>query len=566
MIKTTKILSFLGLFIFSCIIYAMNKEFNLKEFLFTSEEVNEEVVIKETTNKVSSKRLFDKAVNSTASNILFTDDFEGTVSKWTFTNDLINEWHIGTATKSKGASSMYITNDAGVSNTYTSKSNISIAESDVITIPLGTSMVNLFYSWRSIGEASFSGSTLYDYGQVWIMPDTYLPVAKKAITVADGGILVHDAMINQGIYKNENREIDVSQFAGKDIKIVFLWRDDSSTEKQPPLSIDDVSLTIPKCVGIKGFKHKQNTSNTITFEWNTLPVGVSIEMYYSSTNVNPNSSTSGVVLNGKNNHTFIGLSPDTLYYVWYRSECANGDKGEWFGPIEVRTNCGTQSLPFQEGFNTSSTSMRCWTIIDVDNDFDPLWEENGWYASKNSPYEGDQSMHFNGGYWVDHNDWLISPEFDFVSGGLYKLVYYYKTNTYSYYSNEFEVVLFNGGINISNPSKVLVPKDSYYVGSYQKKEVYIQGVSGIVNIGWHIDSSDETEIYIDKVSIEKVDCISPEKLQIIGSTTNSVDLKWDDVNSTSWEYWIQPKGGSKPTGSGILTSTNPVTATKDHAG
>lgn len=548
--KTTKSFSIIGLFVFSCIVYALNKEYPISDFLFDAK-----VIEKEEVDLVDDKT--STAFFNSTDTVLFSDDFEGTASKWTFTNDTTNKWHIGTATHNGGTSSMYISNDNGVTNEYTSNGNVSIAESTVFTIPTDAIELVFTYDWRSKAEST------YDFGEVWLMPSTYV-ATNALITSANGGILIQNKLIDQATYKSDQIDIDITSFNSTSAKIVFVWKDDSSFQYQPPLSVDNISLTVPACPKVQSISINGISSNSITINWATLPSGMGIEFYHNTTGTPPAVTTTGTTVATGTTHTIPNLTPDTPYFIWYRSDCGINGKGEWYGPIQQATSCIAQPLPLDEGFNTDSTTLSCWTILDLNKDAQPLAKTNGWFINTSTVYEGDQAMYFYGSSTAkNHDDWLITPTYNLTAGSYYKLSYYYYSSTYSGDKNEFEVSLFNGGINPANPTQILVPRNQYKNGKYLLKEVYFQSQGGNTNIGWRVTNDGWTDLRIDMVRLEAVNCTDIENITLTDVTENSVSLDITDVGNTQWEYAVVAADAAPPAGAGTSTTSKSITISKD---
>lgn len=542
---------------FSCIVYAINKEYPIANLLFDAKASEKEEVISIDEKNASIEIKTSATFSSSTGTVLFSDDFEGTASKWTFTNDTTNEWHIGTATHNGGTSSMYISNDNGVTNTYTSNSNVSLAESTVFTIPTTTTTLVFSYDWRSKAEST------YDYGEVWLMPSTYV-ATNTLITATSGGILIQNKLIDQITYKTEKIDIDITSFNSTSAKIVFVWKDDSSLQNQPPLSVDNISLIVPACPNIQTISINGITSNSITINWPTLSAGLGIELYHNTTGTPPTATPTGTTIAIGTTHTIPNLIPKTAYSIWYRSDCGANGKGEWFGPIEQTTSCIAQQLPLDEGFNTSSTTLNCWTILDLNKDAVPSNKHNSWFINTSTVYEGDQAMYFYGTNSAkNHDDWLISPTYNLTAGSYYKLSYYYYSSTYSGDKNEFEVSLFKGGINPANPTQILVPKNQYRLGKYQLKEVYFQSQGGDTNIGWHVTNDGYADLRIDMVRLEVVNCTDIENITVTDVTENSVSVDITDIGNTQWEYAVVAADAAAPTGAGTSTTSKSITISKD---
>lgn len=158
------------------------------------------------------------------------------------------------------------------------------------------------------------------------------------------------------------------------------------------------------------------------------------------------------------------------------------------------------TIPFQEGFDSTSTTESCWTILNLNNDTD-AWNLN--YAS--NPFEGNQCAVLytdgNGTGPNNNNDWLISPQI--VLNGNQRLKYWYRVESSSE-PNTFRVMLSQGSTNPIDFTTTLVPLTTYNNTTYLEATIPLTGITGIVNIVFHVPPSgpDGWRLYIDKVVVE----------------------------------------------------------------
>ncbi|MCL2805998.1 MAG: hypothetical protein FWD26_08680 [Treponema sp.] len=97
----------------------------------------------------------------TGSTVIFSEGFEGTNSFTIVNGTQTNQWHVGTATAASGGTrSAYISNDSGVSNTYTTNSISRVHMYRDVTFPAATGPYYLNFDWKLQGESSFSD---YDF-------------------------------------------------------------------------------------------------------------------------------------------------------------------------------------------------------------------------------------------------------------------------------------------------------------------------------------------------------------------------------------------------------------------
>ncbi|TDS50718.1 choice-of-anchor J domain-containing protein [Myroides indicus] len=258
------------------------------------------------------------------------------------------------------------------------------------------------------------------------------------------------------------------------------------------------------------------------------------------------------------------LQPNTTYEFYVRSDCGADGTSVWQGPFVFKTLCTPLTvLPYTESFEANSTLKDCWIVLDQDdngsgngNNLSNVFHN---YNSSSYAADGAYSMRFYGTSAVaPHDDWLISPVVSLTATEVLRVTYHYRTHIS--YNNEFEVLLSDSGQHPDSFTTVLVSKTTYKNEAYKKKTVYVTGVIGDVHIGWHVVSTGMTYVYLDKITIEKVDCIGPEdniELSNIGKDT--ADFEWEDIHNTQWEYYMQDAGGGIPPASGVLTNSKKVT-------
>ncbi|MCP1995106.1 choice-of-anchor J domain-containing protein [Flavobacterium sp. HSC-61S13] len=267
------------------------------------------------------------------------------------------------------------------------------------------------------------------------------------------------------------------------------------------------------------------------------------------------------------------LLANTEYEFYVRSVCGNGEFSVWSGPFLFRTACSVYTTPFWEGFNSSDKSVNCWTIIDENKDATTATGSNIW-KTVTTKFEGSHSMYFYGSNAdvtkIPHNDWLVSPKIKFEPTKTYRLKYHYRTTTTLTYDYEFEVLLSTAGLDTKNFTTVVVPKSKYAPSTVWTEEyVFITGVSGEVNIAWHVTASSQyTYLYVDNVFVEEVTgCPEPLNMAVKDIATQKATINWtDNFGATKWEYYVQEAGKGLPTGAGTATTQKENVLTKMQSG
>ena len=215
-------------------------------------------------NSIQVLKLEDAIVN-----VFFEEEWStGTFStnSWSVVNDSVNQWVIGTAaTASTGSYSAYISNNGGVSHTYTTANvRCSHLYRDV-TFPDTTSNVYLYFDWKCYGEDSLSTpdqAQVYDYGTVVIALTSSTPVAGTELFTTQATIFRGNptgsgrigASTNAGKFLGFNNlyggqdsrwrpeMINMNNYRGLTRRLIFTWKNDISGGNNPPFAVDNIRI------------------------------------------------------------------------------------------------------------------------------------------------------------------------------------------------------------------------------------------------------------------------------------------------------------------------------------
>ncbi len=376
------------------------------------------------------------------------------------------------------------------------------------------------------------------------------------------GNFIHLLKSNQN-YSNDRwlqQTIYITNLGG-DVNLA--WR--IASLKYTSLSIDhvfleEVACTEPENLGATELKVNQAKLSWIDNVNNSWEYYVQRADSGTPNGLGTSTNTTEVTINTLQDQTV--LLAQTAYEYYVRAKCLSGVYGEWIGPFAFTTDCTALNTPFIEGFNRNSAHFDCWKLFDVSKD-ESVNGNNAWRRSGTGTLEGDRAMYFKGNHGVSrHDDWLITPKVT-MNGDVYAITYYYKTEGNFSHDNEFEVLLSESGTSAVAFKRILEPAIKRNSGNYVKRILYVQGITADVNVAWRVVAQGEIGLYIDLVSIEKVDCVGPDN-EVINTllTKDSAKFVWtDDVNS-SWEYYVQPANGSVPVGSGLVSVQKEVTVSR----
>ncbi len=258
----------------------------------------------------------------------FFDDFEGETG-WTFTNgDQTNEWHIGTATAFAGTTSMYISNDDGVSNAYSNVQTYTHAIRD-LSFPADVNEAVISFYWKAQGHINSFGDN-YDMLKVWLMPSNYQPEPGIPITADDGGIAIGTEFLDENDWVFFQDVYNVNAYADGVGRLVFEWRNNTFTNNTPPAAIDDVSVTLVTCSRpIEVTVEKNQVTGDLIASWTPVNGETQWEVIVlPAGDPAPTDADTGVIVDDPY-YVIPDVVNGELYKIYVRALCGDDDFSLW---------------------------------------------------------------------------------------------------------------------------------------------------------------------------------------------------------------------------------------------
>ncbi|RDI04414.1 choice-of-anchor J domain-containing protein [Flavobacterium sp. AG291] len=487
-----------------------------------------------------------------AASLPLIDNFEATTVGWSLNNGTqLNKWFVGNATNNGGQKALYVSNNNGTANAYTITQSSTVHAYRDLIIPAGTTNLGISFDWKGVGENN-------DYFYVWAVPATYNPVAGTGIVAAADRIRIADKFNSSVNFQPYAFMLNASQFAGQTMRLIFEWRNDAINGMQPAAAIDNVSVKVVDCKVPTNITYAGITTNGATInwqeagtatEWNVLilPMGSPF----------PAESVAGITTT-QPTYTVNNLNPTSGYDVYVRSVCSSTNKSIWAkAATRLITACGTIIPPYTEGFNSTSPSKNCWTVVDSNGD-NLKWTLTTTYQ----PYEGDQLASLTK-YWnsTSNDDWLISPAIQL--NGNQRVKFRYRVVSASY-PTEMEVKLSTTGNAVANFTNTLMPQQVINNTVYDQKIFYLNSYNGVAYIALHVPNvtTNSWTLWIDEFVVEDIPaCAAPTALTGSNYSNNTATLSWAaGFQETQWEVKVQPANTGVPTTDGVLVSSNTYNA------
>lgn len=375
-------------------------------------------------------------------------DFEDPAenANWGFARNLSltypNNWYIDTAESYTGLKSLYISNNSGVSNAYTTASASCVvwAYRDVYLTPAAE--YELKFDWKAIGQ------TTVDYMRVYVGTPTSVAATTSTTVVAPTGSLSLTNPLNNSYYFNaydgsnntftgwnQFSQIFSGSYAGTTQRIYFVWVNNATNGAQPPIAIDNISVIGRNCTGVSNINVTGLSSTGGTLHWTIGNNENVFEIVYSSqAGVDPDSLIP-VTVSDTNFCVLSGLSPLTTYYVQIRAVCGL-ETSVWSPIFSFTTDQNPATLPYSCDFENAtergnwqfanSTSVNKWYVGTAANytpggSYSVFISNNGTaatYTSSNTTVWAYRDIHFDvsGDYEISF-DWKCKGEsfYDFMS-------------------------------------------------------------------------------------------------------------------------------------------------------
>lgn len=282
-------------------------------------------------------------------------DFESGIEQWTLLNgSATNQWVHGSATAYSGTHSVYISNDNGISNTYSITSPSVVHFYRDVTFPSTTNPLMLEFAWKGYGE-----SASFDFLKVYMIPTSQTPQVGTQLTATQLG----NTYNMQNTWQNAVIQLP-DTLAGKTKRFVFSWYNDVSVGTQPPAAVDDIrfyELTCPKPTSLAATNITQNSTD---LSWTA---GGSETLWQLEWGQAGFSLGNGTFVDNLSSPTYslTGLTASTSYSFYVRGICNVGDTSTWAGPYNFTTLCDAVTAIYTQNFDGVNVPAlpNCWSSI-----------------------------------------------------------------------------------------------------------------------------------------------------------------------------------------------------------
>ena len=326
----------------------------------------------------------------------------------TVNGNYTNKWYIGSAVNNGGDYSLYISNNGGTSNTYSSYNiyypqNCSYvwAYRDIYLDPYD-SAYRLSFDIRVAGGLAFAYSS---YTNVYIGSPT-LPNGSSA---PEGATALETNLCGMSEWTTKTYTLDHTH-AGLQ-RLYFYWNNGGHTIANPPTAIDNISIVGTPCANVPTALTAQVMDTLANLSW-TLANG-SADSYTVAYKL-PNDSAY-TYLTVPDEHVTVGnLTPLTTYVWKVRTNCTATDHSFWSAESSFQTSENTARLPYICDFEDTVENNR-WTF--VNGTYTNIWYignatnnggSNSLYVSNDNGATNAYSVNSTSHVWA-YRDFYFTP-------------------------------------------------------------------------------------------------------------------------------------------------------------
>ena len=317
-------------------------------------------------DSLSSTVSFTFTTTQVPAELPYTADF--TVSnEWILNNgSCSNYWTIGSV---DSVPALFVTNNGTTPGYSTSSSSIVSAEK-LITVGENPT-VNIGFDVKSGGESS------WDYLKVFFAPaEVNYPAATSVPDFAAYSYSINAVNFENYLSQtgNTNYPYKINLTQGNTLhvevempnpnenatststaKLVFVWRNDSSSGTQPGAIISNVNVFATSCPMPTDLTADNVTATSADISWTSSDDVTSWVLEYKAAG-----SSSWIVENVTTMpYTLNNLTPTTNYTVRVKSDCGDDESG--YAVTTFTTQCAVEIAPYSEDFSGFNTSVSpCW--------------------------------------------------------------------------------------------------------------------------------------------------------------------------------------------------------------
>jgi len=504
----------------------------------------------------------------------YAQDWETLPNGWSINNGTqVNKWMVGTATSNGGTHSLYVSNDNGLNNIYTTSASSVVHAFRDIEMPADVNQLNLAFDWKNIGENN------WDYIRVFLTPVTFNPTPGQQIDENATNIKLAGDLSMGAAWSTFNGVVDASAYANTTMRLIFEWRNDGGGGSEPPAAVDNIKFSIITCPAPSDPEIAANslTNSQVIINW-TAPTpapATGYEYYVDSSQTAPTDTTLPTGSATTTTAT-IPLTPSSSNYFWVRANCGPGDVSTWTGPLYFVAPQIPADMDYTQNFDDAThgwalnngTQTNKWVVGSATSNS----AANSLYISENNGTTNTFNVNSNSVVQAYRDIQMpatldqIELSFDWKSVG-------------DQWSDNFRVWLVPVDFTPTPGDQIFSDTDRIQIGDtfFQSSDwkhfssiIQASGYAGSVRrlvFEWTNDSFGGTQApaAIDNINLKVIPCPQPSDLQLSGLTQSVASFTWTPPVSAvaGYEYYLSTSATPPAdTDAGIATA-NPTLSLLD---
>ncbi len=352
-------------------------------------------------------------------------------------------------------------------------------------------------------------------------------------------------------------EMLLSNYHGNSRTIAFYNPNTTSTTYYSYVYIDDLRVEyVPTCMRPITVNLTSRTDTEASFAWDSLADGY--EVYVSTTPVNPDTVAGATFTTTYTNSvTITGLTQNTQYYFYVRTNCGLVGYSDWSNELVFRTSCAEQALPYTENFEAYGTGAanpisNCWTKGTNSTTAYP-------YPYATNAVTGSRSLYF---YAYHPSSATATPYYSYAALPMFqdstnRLMLSFNVRRYATVSNLYTTRLVIGVMTNPDDINTFFPMDTLELHDAAGSSIhgYEYCFNNYTGSGRYIAIYDEVPplygstysysyAYVDDIVVDTIpNCMRPQSITVTGITQTSANVHWiAGENASSFEIEYGPAG------------------------
>ncbi|WP_294821270.1 GEVED domain-containing protein [uncultured Flavobacterium sp.] len=321
---------------------------------------------------------------------------------------------------------------------------------------------------------------------------------------------------------------------------------------------------VSPCLSPTGVALSAITTTSANVGWAASPSAPSsgYEYYYSQSATAPVSGTtpSGSTLAGALTAPLSGLNPNTMYYVWVRSNCGTDGASAWTAAATFTTLCDPQNVPYTQDFESATVPglPECTSIQNAGTG-------NNWTTNSPAGYGfASKALRYAWNSANAANAWFFTKGLNLTAGTSYRITYKYGSAG----SAEKLKVAYGTSASAAAMTTVLADHTGITTSPLNNSIDFVPATTGVYHFGFNANSAANLfYLFVDDINIFVTPtCESPTALVGATLTSTSGTVSWTASTTgpaDGYEYYTSttntaPTAGtaaSGTVGAGITTAT-----------